>query len=170
MTTKKTTQLLEQAIDHQQAVRIHYSDVNGELTERVITPLFFNESIPTLMGAWCHLRASDRNFRTERIERVEQLSQQEALDASFELIDSANSSPFISEQQAVPCELTYRLLTAGGFNSPYQQATEWAFQAGFAVASETPGSCSSENDIEALCEAFALGVKASEAAFHLAAS
>ncbi len=66
---------LRTAIREDRVVRIGYTDVKGDTSNRMIRPLgiFFWGATATL-GAWCELREGFRNFRLDRIETLEVLN------------------------------------------------------------------------------------------------
>lgn len=67
---------LRTAMRDNRVIRIGYTDVKGQSSERQIRPLgiFFWGAVATL-GAWCELREDFRNFRLDRIESLEVLNQ-----------------------------------------------------------------------------------------------
>lgn len=68
---------LREAIGARRRVFLHYADVQGNPTERIVWPLslaFWRTS--WTLGGWCELRESFRNFRIDRVQRVETLSSQ----------------------------------------------------------------------------------------------
>ncbi len=64
--------IVRQAIRDEQKLMLHYRNVNGEKTQRVIRPIamiYYAET--TNIVAWCELRASIRNFRADRVLSVD---------------------------------------------------------------------------------------------------
>ncbi|MFN7096168.1 MAG: helix-turn-helix transcriptional regulator [Gammaproteobacteria bacterium] len=60
--------LIRHAIRHELKLKIHYQDMKGKVSKRVIWPLaigFFEEA--HIIVAWCELRQEFRHFRTDRI-------------------------------------------------------------------------------------------------------
>lgn len=56
--------LLADAVDHGHDVRITYSDRNGTVSHRVVTP---DQVLHRWLVAWCHLRNDEREFTVENI-------------------------------------------------------------------------------------------------------
>ncbi|PVZ04558.1 helicase-associated domain-containing protein [Actinomycetospora cinnamomea] len=56
--------LLADALDHRRDVRITYSDRNGTISHRVVTP---EQVMHRWLVAWCHLRDDEREFTVENI-------------------------------------------------------------------------------------------------------
>ena len=67
---------LRRAMDRSHKVRLRYTRLDGEVSERVLWPLglFFWGQVWTL-GAWCELRQALRNFRLDRIDRLQRLEE-----------------------------------------------------------------------------------------------
>ena len=67
---------LRRAMDQSCKVRLRYTRLDGEVSERVLWPLglFFWGRVWTL-GAWCELRQALRNFRLDRIDRLQRLEE-----------------------------------------------------------------------------------------------
>lgn len=65
---------LRAAIENRRKVKLVYESGEGEETERIIWPLaIYFWSVAWTVGAWCELRADFRNFRIDRIVRLEAL-------------------------------------------------------------------------------------------------
>ena len=67
---------LREAIRSQRKLRLHYSDAQGQVRERVVWPVamaFFQSS--RVLTAWCELRADFRHFRADRVQALEALPQ-----------------------------------------------------------------------------------------------
>lgn len=65
---------LRLAIRDQCRVRFHYTDVNGQESNRTVRPLGLAFLAPTwLLAAWCELRDGFRNFRADRIASIDRL-------------------------------------------------------------------------------------------------
>jgi len=59
---------LRRAIRETRKVRITYSDVQGQESERTVWPIAMAYYVDvTVLGAWCELRSDFRHFRVERI-------------------------------------------------------------------------------------------------------
>ena len=56
--------LLADAVDHRRDVRITYSDRNGTISHRIVTP---EQVSHRWLVAWCHLRRDEREFTVEKI-------------------------------------------------------------------------------------------------------
>jgi predicted DNA-binding transcriptional regulator YafY len=67
---------LRLAADARQKVRMRYLDLKGNASGRTVRPLgcFFWSEVWTL-AAWCEVREGFRNFRVDRIERLEVLDE-----------------------------------------------------------------------------------------------
>ena len=74
--TRERLQVLREAAESRRKLRLRYLDLKGRVSERSVRPLgcFFWSEVWTL-AAWCETRADFRNFRVDRIERVELLSE-----------------------------------------------------------------------------------------------
>ncbi|ASK27888.1 transcriptional regulator [Neisseria chenwenguii] len=63
---------VRQAMRENRSLSLHYCDLNGMGTERVVVPValgYFENA--RLLAAWCTLRQDFRHFRTDRISRLE---------------------------------------------------------------------------------------------------
>jgi len=63
---------LRQAIRQEQALLIHYQDLNGQASTRTVWPFalgFFEQT--RVLAAWCELRQGFRHFRVDRIRAIE---------------------------------------------------------------------------------------------------
>jgi predicted DNA-binding transcriptional regulator YafY len=74
--TRVRLQTLRTAAEARRKVHIAYVDLKDERSERVLRPLgcFFWSEVWTL-AAWCEVREGFRNFRVDRIERLEALDE-----------------------------------------------------------------------------------------------
>lgn len=72
--TRDRLRLLRDAIESRHKIRIDYLDLKDEVSDRVLRPLacFFWGNVWTL-AAWCETREDFRNFRVDRIRRLDQL-------------------------------------------------------------------------------------------------
>ena len=80
------------AIRERRKLRLHYSDVDGNATARVVLPLaiaYFVEA--TLLCGWCELRQGLRNFRLDRIQEMELLTDSFAADHARLMADWLSS-------------------------------------------------------------------------------
>lgn len=89
---------LHEAIEARHVLRLHYRDHSGEETAREIEPLclaFWGGS--WTLGAWCRFRRDFRNFRPDRIARLDESGEifdetpERGLDAYFQHV--GNPSP-----------------------------------------------------------------------------
>jgi predicted DNA-binding transcriptional regulator YafY len=67
--------VVRRAIHLERKLRIHYVDLKGERSERIIWPfllIYFNGGL--IISAWCEMRDGIRHFRTERIQAMSELS------------------------------------------------------------------------------------------------
>jgi predicted DNA-binding transcriptional regulator YafY len=67
---------LRRATEARRKLRLHYQDLQGAASERTVRPLgcFFWDAVWTL-AAWCELRQDFRNFRVDRIARIDVLDE-----------------------------------------------------------------------------------------------
>jgi predicted DNA-binding transcriptional regulator YafY len=67
---------LRRAAEARRKLRLHYQDLQGAASERTVRPLgcFFWDAVWTL-AAWCELRQDFRNFRVDRIARLDVLDE-----------------------------------------------------------------------------------------------
>ena len=86
--TQKNLQLLREAMQRRNKVTMHYTDVNGALTERTVRPLscFFWGQTWTL-AAWCETRNDFRSFRLDRIARLSMQDKVYSLESGKSLTD-----------------------------------------------------------------------------------
>ncbi len=72
--TRDRLRLLRDAIESRRKVRLDYLDLKDEASDRVVRPLacFFWGNVWTL-AAWCETRDDFRNFRVDRIRRLDPL-------------------------------------------------------------------------------------------------
>lgn len=72
--TRDRLRLLRDAIESRRKIRIDYLDLKDETSDRVVRPLacFFWGNVWTL-AAWCETREDFRNFRVDRIRRLDPL-------------------------------------------------------------------------------------------------
>ncbi len=74
--TRDRLEALRRAAEGRRVVRLHYLDLQGRRSERRVRPLgsFYWGTVWTL-AAWCESREGFRNFRVDRIERLEVLDE-----------------------------------------------------------------------------------------------
>lgn len=74
--TRERLQRLRVAAEERRVVQMRYLDLKGRASERRVRPLgcFYWSEVWTL-AAWCEARADFRNFRVDRIERLEVLDE-----------------------------------------------------------------------------------------------
>jgi predicted DNA-binding transcriptional regulator YafY len=72
--TRAHLQILREAVQSRQKLRMNYRDVAGVASERIVRPLgcFYWGKVWTF-SAWCELRQDFRGFRIDRIDKVEVL-------------------------------------------------------------------------------------------------
>lgn len=70
--TRECLLQLRRATEARRKLRLHYQDLQGAASERIVRPLgcFYWDAVWTL-AAWCELRQDFRNFRVDRIVRLE---------------------------------------------------------------------------------------------------
>jgi predicted DNA-binding transcriptional regulator YafY len=61
---------LRNAAVEKRKVAIKYVDSAGEISDRVIHPLGFNDTAQKTLRAWCELRREERSFKTGRIAEI----------------------------------------------------------------------------------------------------
>lgn len=85
---------LRKAIADRQKVHIGYERPNGDRTTRTVSPLglYFWGSVWSL-AAWCELRDDYRNFRIDRIHRMD------VLDETFEGVDGPSLEGFVASMR-----------------------------------------------------------------------
>jgi predicted DNA-binding transcriptional regulator YafY len=72
VTAEAALPALRQAIRQEQALLIHYQDLNGQASTRTVWPFalgFFEQT--RVLAAWCELRQGFRQFRVDRIRAIE---------------------------------------------------------------------------------------------------
>ncbi len=76
MATRERLLALRQAAEARRVVRLRYVDLKDQPSERRVRPLgcFYWSEVWTL-AAWCELRQGFRNFRVDRVERLEVLDE-----------------------------------------------------------------------------------------------
>jgi predicted DNA-binding transcriptional regulator YafY len=80
--------LLQDAIAARRAVRLRYHSYSrDEVTERVVEPARLSYSGAWYLSGWCRLRAGPRDFRIERIDRLD------LLDETFPRREAATTPP-----------------------------------------------------------------------------
>lgn len=86
--TRERLQRLRVATEERRAVRLRYLDLRGRISERRVRPLgcFYWSEVWTL-AAWCEVRQDFRNFRVDRIERLEVLDERFRDEAGKTLAD-----------------------------------------------------------------------------------
>jgi predicted DNA-binding transcriptional regulator YafY len=74
--TRESLLQLRRATEARRKLRLRYQDLQGADSERVVRPLgcFFWDAVWTL-AAWCELRQDFRNFRVDRIARLDLLDE-----------------------------------------------------------------------------------------------
>ena len=73
-TIRARLQILREAVEAHQTLRLSYRDVSGDASERTVRPLgcFYWGKVWTL-STWCELRSDFRGFRIDRMDAVEVL-------------------------------------------------------------------------------------------------
>ncbi|MGJ7546093.1 helix-turn-helix transcriptional regulator [Variovorax sp. LT1R16] len=67
-------QTLRESVQSHHKLRLHYRDVSGDASERIVRPLgcFYWGKVWTL-STWCELRGDFRGFRVDRMDAIERL-------------------------------------------------------------------------------------------------
>lgn len=86
--TRSRLEVLRMATEDKRKVRLRYLDLKDTTSERAVRPLgcFYWGAVWTL-AAWCETRQDFRNFRVDRIERVELLDERFRDEAGKSLAD-----------------------------------------------------------------------------------
>ena len=96
-TVDEATAKVLRAINARRSIQIDYTNLAGEESTRVIDPitLIDSDGHPAVL-AWCHNANAQRNFRIDRMRRIEQLEGPITAAASemFENIDSLSDNPY----------------------------------------------------------------------------
>ena len=96
-TVDEATAKVLQAINARRSIKIDYTNLAGEESTRVIDPikLIDSDGHPAVLS-WCHNAKAQRNFRIDRMRRIEQLEGPITSEASemFENIDSLSDNPY----------------------------------------------------------------------------
>ena len=81
-------QVLREAVQARQKLRLHYRDVSGDASERTVRPLgcFYWGRVWTL-STWCELRNDFRGFRIDRMDAVDLLPERFRDEAGKTLAD-----------------------------------------------------------------------------------
>ena len=81
-------QTLREAVQARQKLRLHYRDVSGDASERIVRPLgcFYWGKVWTL-STWCELRDDFRGFRIDRMDAVDVLPERFRDEAGKTLAD-----------------------------------------------------------------------------------
>ena len=81
-------QVLREAVQARQKLRLHYRDVSGDASERTVRPLgcFYWGRVWTL-STWCELRNDFRGFRIDRMDAVDVLPERFRDEAGKTLAD-----------------------------------------------------------------------------------
>ncbi len=87
--------IVRKALDAQEKLRVNYTSISGDSTDRVIRPLilYFWGKTWTL-GAWCELREGFRSFRVDRMNTVASLCEQ------FETTEECNTQAYVAYQMS----------------------------------------------------------------------
>ncbi len=89
---------LRNTIKKHKIIDIEYSDEKGDNTRRELYPLgLFYWGGKWTLGAWCTLRNDFRNFRTDRISKIDIMNEY------FELTDEINLDSYIRKQMCDDC-------------------------------------------------------------------
>lgn len=87
-TMRNRLQILREAVEARQKLRLSYRDVSGDASERTVRPLgcFYWGKVWTL-STWCELRSDFRGFRIDRMDAVEVLPERFRDEAGKTLAD-----------------------------------------------------------------------------------
>jgi predicted DNA-binding transcriptional regulator YafY len=96
-------QVLREAVQARQKLRLHYRDVSGDASERTVRPLgcFYWGRVWTL-STWCELRNDFRGFRIDRMDAVDVLPERFRDEAGKTLADMLRQVKARSAEAKLP--------------------------------------------------------------------
>jgi predicted DNA-binding transcriptional regulator YafY len=96
-------QVLREAVQARQKLRLHYRDVSGDASERTVRPLgcFYWGRVWTL-STWCELRNDFRGFRIDRMDAVDLLPERFRDEAGKTLADMLRQVKARSAEAKLP--------------------------------------------------------------------
>jgi predicted DNA-binding transcriptional regulator YafY len=83
---RECLQVAREALEHNLKLALHYQDVHGKVSQRVVRPLGLAYWGRTwTLAAWCELRSDYRDFRVDRIHAIELTTETIPVDAAISL-------------------------------------------------------------------------------------
>ncbi|MCR8959674.1 YafY family transcriptional regulator [Variovorax sp. S2] len=115
-TIRARLQILREAVEAHQKLRLSYRDVSGDASERTVRPLgcFYWGKVWTL-STWCELRSDFRGFRLDRMDAVDVLPERFRDEAGKTLADMMRQ---LKARAAAECNAAE---TAAATPSPQRQ-------------------------------------------------
>ncbi|MEJ1171201.1 helix-turn-helix transcriptional regulator [Variovorax sp. CCNWLW235] len=115
-TIRARLQILREAVEAHQKLRLSYRDVSGDASERTVRPLgcFYWGKVWTL-STWCELRSDFRGFRLDRMDAVDVLPERFRDEAGKTLADMMRQ---LKARAAAECKAEE---TAAAATSPPRQ-------------------------------------------------
>ncbi|QGW81760.1 MULTISPECIES: helix-turn-helix transcriptional regulator [Variovorax] len=115
-TIRARLQILREAVEAHQKLRLSYRDVSGDASERTVRPLgcFYWGKVWTL-STWCELRSDFRGFRLDRMDAVDVLPERFRDEAGKTLADMMRQ---LKARAAAECKAEE---TAAATTSPQRQ-------------------------------------------------
>ncbi|MEJ1166226.1 YafY family protein [Variovorax sp. CCNWLW186] len=115
-TIRARLQILREAVEAHQKLRLSYRDVSGDASERTVRPLgcFYWGKVWTL-STWCELRSDFRGFRLDRMDAVDVLPERFRDEAGKTLADMMRQ---LKARAAAECNVAE---TAAATPSPRRQ-------------------------------------------------
>jgi predicted DNA-binding transcriptional regulator YafY len=115
-TIRARLQILREAVEAHQKLRLSYRDVSGDASERTVRPLgcFYWGKVWTL-STWCELRSDFRGFRLDRMDAVDVLPERFRDEAGKTLADMMRQ---LKARAAAECKTEETAATA---TSPQRQ-------------------------------------------------
>ena len=98
-------QILREAVQARQKLRLHYRDVSGDASERTVRPLgcFYWGKVWTL-STWCELRNDFRGFRIDRMDAVDVLPERFRDEAGKTLADMLRQMKARAAEAKLPAQ------------------------------------------------------------------
>ena len=115
-TIRARLQILREAVEAHQKLRLSYRDVSGDASERTVRPLgcFYWGKVWTL-STWCELRSDFRGFRLDRMDAIDVLPERFRDEAGKTLADMMRQ---LKARAAAECKTEETAATA---TSPQRQ-------------------------------------------------
>jgi len=83
---RECLQVAREALEHNRKLSLHYQDVHGKVSNRIVRPLgLLYWGRTWTLAAWCELRGDYRDFRIDRIHAIELTAELIPADATISL-------------------------------------------------------------------------------------